>query len=115
MGDRPARYEGYEGDKTRTFRHLPGFRNLLAWQAADDLAASVHKLTLKFDYRYSKLVSQMLGSASSVKANIRPGTLWRKKEDRKEGGAGTRYFLLPLPAPPVFPLPTSFFLLPLQE
>lgn len=68
-----AHYQKYTGYTTQTFRKLYGYKNLLAWQAADELANLVHHLVVGFEYRYSKLVSQMLGSASSVKANIAEG------------------------------------------
>ena len=68
-----ARYRGYKGDTTRTYRKLYGYKNLLAWQAADELAAYVHDIVTRFGPRYFKLANQMLGSASSVKANIAEG------------------------------------------
>jgi four helix bundle protein len=68
-----ARYRGYKGDTTRTWRKLYGYKNLLAWQAADDLAAYVHDIVTGFEPRYYKLTNQMLGSASSAKANIAEG------------------------------------------
>lgn len=66
-------YKGYQGDGTRAFRKLYGYRNLIAWQAADDLAAFVHELVGHFTRRYWRLADQMLGSASSVKANVAEG------------------------------------------
>ncbi|HOR00531.1 MAG TPA: four helix bundle protein [Anaerolineae bacterium] len=66
-------YQGYQGGGTRAFRKLYGYKNLLAWQAADDLAALVHELVVEFKPSYWKLANQMLGSASSVKANIAEG------------------------------------------
>ncbi len=66
-------YKGYQGDQTQTYRKLYGYKNLLAWQATDELAARVHKLTTRFHSRYYKLANQMLGSASSAKANIAEG------------------------------------------
>ena len=68
-----AQYRGYKGHVTQTYRKLYGYKNLLAWQAADDLAAHVHDIVVRFQSRYFKLASQMLGSASSVKANISEG------------------------------------------
>ena len=68
-----AQYRGYKGHVTQTYCKLYGYKNLLAWQAADDLAAHVHDIVVRFQSRYFKLASQMLGSASSVKANISEG------------------------------------------
>jgi four helix bundle protein len=68
-----AQYRGYKGHTTQTYRKLYGYKNLLAWQAADELAAFVHNIVTRFKPRYFKLSSQMLGSASSVKANIAEG------------------------------------------
>jgi four helix bundle protein len=68
-----AQYHKYTGHTTRTFRKLYGYKNLLAWQAADELANLIHQLVVRFEFRYSKLTSQMLASASSVKANIAEG------------------------------------------
>lgn len=66
-------YKNYSGNKTKVFRKLYGYKNLLAWQAADDLSAQVNDLSVDFPSRYWKLSSQMLGSASSAKANIAEG------------------------------------------
>jgi len=68
-----AKYRGYKGHTTQTYRKLYGYRNLLPWQAADDLATLVHDTVIRFERRYYKLANQMLGSASSVKANIAEG------------------------------------------
>lgn len=68
-----AHYRGYKGHVTHTYRKLYGYKNLLAWQAADELTAYVHDIIILFERRYFKLANQMLGSASSVKANIAEG------------------------------------------
>lgn len=68
-----ALYNGYQGNTTRTFRKLYGYKNLIAWQAADELAVFVHDLVAHFAPRYWKLADQMLGSVSSTKANIAEG------------------------------------------
>lgn len=68
-----ARYQGYTGHTTRTYRKLYGYKELLAWQAADELAVLVHRVIVRFEPRYHRLADQMLGSASSVKANIAEG------------------------------------------
>ena len=36
-----SQYRGYGGKGTLTFRKLYGYKQLIAWQAADDLAAAV--------------------------------------------------------------------------
>jgi four helix bundle protein len=66
-------YRGYKGNTTQIYRKLHGYKNLLAWQAADELAAFVHNLAIRFGPPYFKLANQMLGSASSIKANIAEG------------------------------------------
>jgi four helix bundle protein len=68
-----AEYAGYTGSTTKTYRKLFGYKNLIAWQGADELAKSVHDIVIGFSNRYFKLTSQMLGSASSVKSNIAEG------------------------------------------
>jgi four helix bundle protein len=68
-----AEYKGYTGNTTQTFQKLHGFKGLLAWQAADELSVLVHRTVTRFSLTYSKLTNQMLGSASSVKANIAEG------------------------------------------
>ena len=75
MGDKPEAvgYRGYQGGSTQVSRKLYGYKNLIVWQAADDLAALVHELVIHFRLRYWKLAGQMLGSASSVKANVAEG------------------------------------------
>ena len=62
-----AQYRGYKGHTTQTYRKLYGYKNLMAWQAADDLTAYVHDIVVRFERRYYKLTNQMLGSASSVR------------------------------------------------
>ncbi len=68
-----AKYRGYGGDTTKTWRKLYGYKNLLAWQAADELAALVRKIVIGFDRRYSGLADQMLRAAVSAKSNIAEG------------------------------------------
>jgi four helix bundle protein len=58
---------------TLTWRKLHGFKNLLAWQRADDLAALVHGTTAKFGAGNYRLVDQMRGAATSVTRNIAEG------------------------------------------
>ncbi|MCK6625006.1 MAG: four helix bundle protein [Anaerolineae bacterium] len=66
-------YKGYRRATTQTYKKLYGYKNLLAWQVADDLATYVHEIVVSFPPRYFKLADQMLGSTSSVKANIAEG------------------------------------------
>jgi four helix bundle protein len=66
-------YHGYKGKNTQTYKKLYGYKNLLVWQAADDLTAQIHTLTRRFGAGYYAHASQMLGSASSAKANIAEG------------------------------------------
>ena len=68
-----ARYKKYQGHSTQTFKRLYGYKNWLAWQAADELAARVHDIVMQFDSRYFRLSGQMLDSCSSVKSNIAEG------------------------------------------
>ena len=63
----------YKGAGTKTFAKLGGFRNLLAWQRADDLADIVHRVTACFGPGYYRLSDQMRGAAISVTGNIAEG------------------------------------------
>ena len=63
----------YRGAGTKTFGKLGGFRNLLAWQRADDLADLVHRVTGRLGPGYYRLSNQMRGSAISVTGNIAEG------------------------------------------
>jgi len=51
-----AHYKGYKGDTTRVYRKLYGYKNLLAWQAADELAAFVHDIVVRFKPRYFNML-----------------------------------------------------------
>ncbi len=66
-------YKDYKGATTQTYKKLYGYKNLLAWQIADDLAACVHNIVIPFKPRYFKLAEQMLAAAISVKSNIAEG------------------------------------------
>lgn len=50
-----------------------GFRKLHAWQAADDLASEVFRLTERLDQRHRWLGLQTVRAAFSVSANIAEG------------------------------------------
>lgn len=51
----------------------PGFKQLNAWVAADDLASLVFRAVQKFPRQHNWLASQMARSAVSVPANIAEG------------------------------------------
>ena len=36
----------YQGAGTRTYQKLYGYKNLITWQKADDLATQVHEITI---------------------------------------------------------------------
>lgn len=63
----------YQGGTTRTYGKLYGYKKLVAWQKADDLAAKVHELTVPFGPGYYRLADQMRAAAVSVKSNIAEG------------------------------------------
>ncbi len=63
----------YQGAGTRTFRKLYGYRKLIAWQKADDLAAMLHDATRDWGSGYYRLADQMRSAAVSVKSNIAEG------------------------------------------
>jgi len=55
------------------FAKLSGFKNLIVWQKADDLALLVRELTAGFSYVDGRLVRDMRGSSGSVPFNIAEG------------------------------------------
>jgi len=63
----------YEGAGTQTYRKLYGYKKIIAWQKADDLACMIHDLTTRFGPGYYRLADQMRGAAVSVKSNIAEG------------------------------------------
>lgn len=63
----------YAGRNTKTWQKLPGFKNIVAWQMASDLAHSVNQATRNFGAGWFRLSDQMRGAASSVHANIAEG------------------------------------------
>lgn len=67
-----AVYE-YPGRNTKTFMMLPGYRNLIVWQKAGELAHLVHEATRSLGPGYYRLKSQTLDAAESVPANIAEG------------------------------------------
>jgi len=67
-----AEYQ-YGGQNTLTFRKLPGFKNIIAWQKASELARLIDAAVSKFGPGYYKLADQMRSAAISVAANIAEG------------------------------------------
>jgi four helix bundle protein len=65
--------KGYQGASTQTYQKLYGYKKLIAWQKADDLAAQVNENTKHFGPGYYRLADQMRGAAISVKSNIAEG------------------------------------------
>ncbi len=63
----------YQGGNTQTFRKLYGYKNIIAWQKADDLAAMIHSLSKSWGAGYYRLSDQMRSAAVSVKSNIAEG------------------------------------------
>lgn len=63
----------YGGANTQTFQHLPGFKNIVAWQAASDLTALVGQIAAQFGPGHDRLANQMRGAAISVAGNIAEG------------------------------------------
>lgn len=63
----------YGGRNTKTFQKLQGFKNLIAWQKASDLAHAVSSALAKFDFEHRRLHDQMRGASISVHANIAEG------------------------------------------
>lgn len=63
-------YHGFKGKNTQTYKKLYGYKNLIVWQAADELSVRVHTLTRRFGPGYYEHANQLLGSASSAQANI---------------------------------------------
>lgn len=66
-------YRSFTGQNTQAFRKLYGYKKLLAWQAADELAMAVHDLVMEFPAVYADLRGQMLKSAGSAPDNIAEG------------------------------------------
>jgi len=65
--------KAYQGASTRTYRKLYGYKNLIAWQKADDLAAQVHEVTVHWEPGYYRLSDQMRSAAVSATSNIAEG------------------------------------------
>lgn len=63
----------YGGRNTKTFAKLHGYKDLLVWQKASDLADRVHEATKGFGPGYYRLSDQMRSAAVSVPSNIAEG------------------------------------------
>jgi len=63
----------YQGANTQTYQKLYGYKKLIAWQKADDLALMIHTLTIQWGPGYYRLADQMRSAAVSVKSNIAEG------------------------------------------
>ncbi|MDW8269791.1 MAG: four helix bundle protein [Anaerolineae bacterium] len=66
-------HRSFTGQDTQAFGKLYGYKKLLAWQVADELAAVVHDLTGRFPSVYTELRAQMLKAAGSTPDNIAEG------------------------------------------
>jgi four helix bundle protein len=67
-----AEYQ-YGGRNTETFHNLPGFKKVVAWQAASDLFFFVNQLVKRFGPDYFKLAAQLRSAAIAVSGNIAEG------------------------------------------
>jgi four helix bundle protein len=63
----------FQGGNTQTFRKLYGYKNIIAWQKADDLAATINELAKHWSPAYYRLADQMRSAAVSAKSNIAEG------------------------------------------
>jgi four helix bundle protein len=63
----------YGGRNTQTFQKLPGFKNVIAWQKASDLAFLVENAVKDLGADWWKLAEQMRTAAWSVGGNIAEG------------------------------------------
>jgi hypothetical protein len=67
-----AEYQ-YGGKNTQMFQKLPGFKKIVAWQAASDLGFLVNQLVKHFGPGYYRLADQMRSAAIAVSGNIAEG------------------------------------------
>jgi len=67
-----AQYE-YGGKGTLMFQKLPGYKKIVAWQAASDRSFLVNQLVTRLGPAYYELADQMRRSAISVSGNIAEG------------------------------------------
>jgi four helix bundle protein len=64
-------------------KNQKGYRNLIAWQKADDLAFQIYSVTSGFPRKHFNLVSQMQRAALSVPANIVEGYARTTKKEKR--------------------------------
>ncbi|MBI3760788.1 MAG: four helix bundle protein [Chloroflexi bacterium] len=63
----------YRGKDTLTFQRLPGYKKIVAWQAASDLADQIDTLVKRFGPGYYRLTDQMRPAAIAIAGNIAEG------------------------------------------
>jgi len=65
--------------------HFLGYRNLIAWQVADELAKAIYKITLSFPkHELYGLTSQLRRAALSVPLNITEGFARNNKNEFRQ-------------------------------
>lgn len=67
-----AEYD-YRGKNTLTFQRLPGYRKIVAWQAASDLDDQINALVSRFAPGNYRLSNQMRGAVIGISGNIAEG------------------------------------------
>lgn len=63
----------YPGTSAATWGMLPGYKELIVWQKATELAVQVHDATANLGPGYYRFRGQAIDSAESVPANIAEG------------------------------------------
>jgi four helix bundle protein len=63
----------YTWKNTTTFGALHGFKKLIVWQKAMELAVMTREATAKWGYDDRRLISDMRGSSVSVSSNVAEG------------------------------------------
>jgi len=61
---------------------IPNYRRLIVWQKAHKDAISIIGILDKVKFAYAEVVSQCVGSATSIGANIAEGNAARKSKKR---------------------------------
>ncbi len=61
---------------------IPNYRRLIVWQKAHKNAISIIELLNKVKFAYTGIVSQCIGSATSIGANIAEGNAAQKSKKR---------------------------------
>jgi len=67
-----AEYE-YGGKSTKMFEKLPGYKKIVAWQAASDLSFEINQLVRHFGAGHYELADQMRRATTSIGGNIAEG------------------------------------------